>query len=145
MKHPRFSIRKLMIVVAMIAGWLYVDPARGVVWDGIFPLQLDVRDNQGHKIVAVATQLCVGREGADFLRAHPGSPEINLTPALWVEGEPVRVDVRCSGHSWFGREVAYAQYKGLLMRVEYEDGWSRLVSLTIPDGRVRRRVNVSIP
>jgi hypothetical protein len=146
MPLPRFRLRTLMIVVAVAAViCLYLALVDSADWIGGFPIQVDLRDQAGRTIVAVAAETCQFRQDAELLLAHPDSPEFNLVSVPWVQGQPFTIYVVCMGCTRWGRERAYHQREFLVMRVEYADGSRRLVSAAIPDGRVKRRVTVLVP
>jgi hypothetical protein len=58
MQPPRvtFKLKYLLAFVAVVAIGLSLDSQRVAIWDGAFPLQLDLQDATGHAFVAVATK-----------------------------------------------------------------------------------------
>lgn len=137
-----------MVLIAVIAiGLILSDTFEVALWDGAFPLEVTLVEGEGHAIVAVAAQTLVRHEEAEVLLANPGSPELHLEDVSWTTGQPFTVRVPCSGRSAMisGRELSYSQFKVLLLRVGYADGSSRLLAVTIPDGRRRRTLSVSLP
>lgn len=113
-------------------------------WIGAFPLQVDVRDQAGRKIAAVAAETIWRHEEAKFFLSDPNSNEFNLIGVPWVEGQPFTLNIICGGCSGNGYET-YQQRQTLLLRVHYADGSTRHIAAPIPDGRVRRFLKVSIP
>jgi hypothetical protein len=73
---------------------------------------------------------------------------LDLRPdgVAWAEGRPFTVWVPCGGLTpVFGSELSYSQFRLLVLRITYQDGTAEFVAVEIPDGRVSRRVSVSIP
>lgn len=44
-----------------------------------------------------------------------------------------------------GRELGYAQFQLLVLRVQYKDGQFEYVSADIPDSRERRELTITMP
>src|SRR4051812_19084262 len=118
MRLPRLTTRRLMVLVAVVGVCLCFLDCRGVVWDGGFPLQVDLQDRGSRTIVGVAVQTCSNARESEFFLAHPDSPELDLRAVPWRVGQPFTVHVPCGGRSsGLGRELDYGQYRTLLVRV----------------------------
>jgi hypothetical protein len=115
------------------------------VWDGHFDLRVSLEGRlEGIDEVAAAT--VASNKYAELLVVDPGTREIYPVPVPWINGEPFVVQVRCSGRtSGFGRETDYYQHQLLILRITYRDGAVKYIPAEIPDGRVTRRISVSIP
>jgi hypothetical protein len=145
----RPKLRHLMALVAVVAvglglyRWLPSSPVAR--WVGGFPLEVALEDRSGRSVVAVAVEPVDRISEAEFFLAHPESPEFHLKEVNWVAGQAFPVWVRCTGSSMSGRELSYHQHQALVVRIDYADGAHRLLSVEIPDGRIRRRVSVVVP
>jgi hypothetical protein len=142
-------LRHLVALVAVVAVglccWRWLDSRRVARWVGGFPLEVTLDDRSARSIVTVAVEPVARVAEAEWFLAHPDSPELQLKEVDWVDGQTFTVWVRCSGASKSGRELSYHQRRGLVVRIDYADGTNRLLSVGIPDGRVRRRVSVLVP
>ncbi len=144
------GVRHMMALVAILAVVLclyrLLDSVQTLVWDGDFPLLVDLEDRSGRQIISVSALPVRGIEEADYYLAHDRNQGLELVDVNWVDGQPFTVRVVYSGTvSMSGRELSYTQFRSLLVRVEYADGASQRCSVDIPDGRSRRRVSVLFP
>jgi hypothetical protein len=147
MQPPRvtFKLKYLLAFVAVVAIGLSLDSQRVAIWDGAFPLQLDLQDATGHAFVAVATKTLARRQEAEYFLAHPDSPELDLEEVPRIMGQAITIQVPCWGRtSLSGRELNYGQFSTLLVRVEYSDSTRRMLAVAIPDGRLQRRTTVPV-
>jgi hypothetical protein len=142
-------LRHLMALVAVIAVglslFLWSSSGPLSLWVGGFPLEVALEDRSGRSVIGVAVQQVAQMADAEFLVAHPESPDLFLEEADWVADQVFTVRVRCHGASMPGREVSYSQCRALVVRIDYADSTHRLLSVAIPDGRIRRRVSVLVP
>ncbi|WP_165225412.1 hypothetical protein [Aquisphaera insulae] len=139
-------MRHLMAFIAFAAVGLCLDSCAGAIWDGAFPLQVDLVGSGGHSIVAVAARSFASKDEIEHELAHPDCPESRLEEIRWGADQSFEVRVRCSGTKSMmsRRELSYFQHRFLLVRVEYADGARRVLSLAIPDGRVTRHLTAQI-
>ena len=59
------------------------------------------------------------------LRINPRRLDLDLQDVGWVAGKPFIFRVTCSGKtSYFERELSYYEDRLLILRVEFDDGFS---------------------
>src|SRR5688572_19954844 len=117
----RFRLSTLLLTVAVAASVLFlVDNVQVAVWDGHFPLRVDLRGTQDRKIIEVAAEPLARTEYADYVRTAPSKLDLHPERVDWIEGQAFTVRVPCSGRtSTFGRELSYTQFKLLVLRISY--------------------------
>ena len=142
----RFRLSTLLLIVAVAAVILFfVDNSSVVIWDGRFPLEVNLLGTQNREITEVAFDLLFSVKFADYVRTATNNLALNLETIDWVEGQPFTVQVPCSGRtSSFGRELRYSQFQLLVLRISYTGGAVEFIPVEIPDGRTSRKVNVEI-
>jgi hypothetical protein len=142
----RFKLSTLLVIVAFAAVLLFVvDNVQVEVWNGHFPLQVNLGGTQDRKIVEVAAETLSRIEYADYVRTAPSKLDLHPERVNWVDGQPFTVRVPCSGRtSTFGREYGYTQFKLLVLQISFIDGEVAFIPVEIPDGRKVRNVTVNI-
>ncbi len=143
----RFGLSTLMLCVAVAAGiFTLVDCSCIAVWQGRFPLQVELLGTHNREIVEVAAEaIHAPPETVQLVKTAPSKLGLNLARMEWSDGQPFTVSIPTSGHtSYFGRELAYGQYKLLVLRLSFADGSVEFIPVDIPDGRVSRHVAVTI-
>jgi hypothetical protein len=119
-----------------------------MLWDGHFPLTVNFLGTKNQHIIDIAAQPLSHKEYAVYVKTVPGklARELDLKHMDWIEGQPFNVQVPCSGRrSEFGRELTYSQFQLLVLRIGYQDGKVEFIPIEIPDGRVNRKLTVTIP
>lgn len=136
-----------MVAVACMAVGLFVlDRIFGVIADGAFELEIRLVPPENREIVRVSVELLSELENFESLRANPEKHGIIWKDVGWVKGQPFHVHVWWSRHeSGIGRELKYAQYSCMILRVEFERGPPEYIIVDIPDGRVKRTIDVTVP
>jgi hypothetical protein len=130
-------------LVVLAAPWLLNES----VWDGHFPLTLDVRSQSGKAIEALAYATFFKREQADEaakpIAGQPG--DARFRPAARHDGRFV-ADVGCSGRTWiFDIETRYTEFRYLVLRVAYGDGKEVRRMAEVPVGRGPRSLSIKVP
>jgi hypothetical protein len=135
----------LLIVVGVLA-WEFI-PLAVTVWDGSFDLTVRVSSTAG-PLDAVSCQACGRREDADYVLEHLLPPETRRWSAVAdpFDGQPLTVVVPVSGRdSPSGRELRRSQFRYLVVIGQWQDGRRMGKLVEIPDGRVFREIDVSLP
>jgi hypothetical protein len=151
MDSPRMTMKlwHLLALVAVVAVgmalWPGLIPLGVAHWIGGFPLEVALEDRSGRSIAAVAVEPIDRVAEAEWFVAHPDNPELHLKEVDWLDDQHFTVWVRSTGVSASGCELSYHQHQALVVLVDYADGTNRLLSIGIPDGRVRRRISVVVP
>ena len=118
------------------------------VWDGHFPLTLDVRSESGKAIKALSYATFFKNEQAQWwLTKRPeGQPDWGFRPAVQNGGRFV-ADGDCSGRLWgvFKIERNYVESRYIVIRATYEDGQETRRLAEIPAGRGPRSLTLVIP
>jgi hypothetical protein len=67
-------------------------------------------------------------------------------PITVADGAHFDVDVKCGGnHSGLGRQIRYVRQDVLLLKIDYADGDSRLITADIPESQSSREMVVQVP
>jgi hypothetical protein len=130
-------------LVVLTAPWLLVE----AVWDGQFPLTLDVRSASGKPIKALAYATFFKRSEAEWATKHvAGQPEgARFHAALPRDGRFV-TEIGCSGRTWgFNIETSYTEFRYIVCRVTYGDGNEVRRLAEVPAGRGARSMSVVVP
>jgi hypothetical protein len=141
------SVRKKTVVaVALIGGAAVLyDCGDAIIWDGSFRLTVRLQPAEPGKVRRVWVGTSFNREWAEENLLDPEWADRTLSEVADFR-EPFVVDVTCSwSTSGFGRERWYAQYRVLVLRVEYADGRRLLMLEDIPDSRQTREVAIPLP
>jgi hypothetical protein len=139
----------LWLLVAGVALFVLAAPwlLNESVWDGHFPLTLDVRSQSGKAIEALAYATFFKREQADgAAKRIAGQPEdVRFRPAARHDGRFV-ADVGCSGRTWiFDIETRYTEFRYIVCRVTYGDGKEVRRMAEVPAGRGPRSLSIKVP
>lgn len=136
-----------MVAVACVAvGLFFLDRNLGTIGDGGYYLEVRLVPPENWEIVRVSVELLGEFENFASLRANPEKYGIIWKLVGWVKGQPFLVHVWWSRHeSGIGRELKYAQYSRMILRVEFERGPPEYLIVDIPDGRVKRTIEVTVP
>jgi hypothetical protein len=129
----------------LAAPWLLVE----AVWDGGFPLALDVRSESGKAIKTLAYATFFKREPAEWVTKHiTGQAEdrdSGFRPAVENNGQFL-AEVGCSGRTWiFNIETRYTEFRYIVFRVTYDGGKEVRRMAEIPAGRGPRSLTVMVP
>jgi hypothetical protein len=139
----RMKVKLVSFFVAIVAALFAYDLLGTVIWDGAFPLEIELANRGEQQIIRVSADVLMQREWATIVQTNPERIELNLKPVSWAEENPFTVRVPCSGtRSGLGRERSYMQFQLLVLRVEYADGTSEFATADIPDGRLQRKMFV---
>jgi hypothetical protein len=135
----------LFVIIGLVL--LLADNLVVAVWDGRFPMQVNLLGTKDRGIVEVACDTLDDQNYAGYVRTAPERLDLDMKVVDWIEGEPFSVHVRTSGRTsgLFGRESSYFQHQLLVVGIMYKDGGVQFIPVEIPDGRVSRQVSVSIP
>jgi hypothetical protein len=139
----------LTIVLLLLAGalaWEFI-PLETIIWDGGFNLTVRVSSSAG-PLHSVRCQACGRREDAEYVLEYLIPPDFRPwdTVADPFDGQPLTVYVRSSGRaSPLGRTLQRSQFQYLVVIGQLEDGRQIGKLVEIPDGRVVRQVDVSLP
>src|SRR5262245_57647200 len=135
----------LTMVAIACAGALVYDMVTGSFWDGMFPLEVRVRQNGNRPITKVSYGTLAFGDSADELLAAIQRDNLSLPKVADFDGERFIADVPCGGHdSGLGRELDYGQHRLLALRLEFADEKTMYKVVDIPDGRRIRTVSVVI-
>lgn len=142
-----FRVRHLLIAVACVAAGLFVcDRTVQVIGVGSYDLEVRLVPPKAREIVRVSGDFLGSFENLESLRADPERYGVTWKDVGWVRGQPFLVRVRFSRHdSGIGRELTHGQYSRMILRVEFDRGSPEYLIVDIPDGRVKRTVDVSVP
>jgi hypothetical protein len=140
--------RRIAVVgaVALIVGGLaFYDFGYTIVWDGSYPLTVSLRPAEPDRIARVWAGATSRRDFAYELIDSPVWADNNLLVIPdWQK--PFVVSVNCSGaESGFGRELWRAQYRALVLRIEYVDGRRVDQIVDVPDSKQIRDLTVQLP
>ena len=139
----------LWLLVAGVACFVFTAPwlLEEAVWDGHFPLTLDVRSASGKPLKALAYATFLKRPEAEWATKHvTGQPvDVHFHPAAPHDGRFV-AEIGCSGRTWvFNIETRYTEFRYLVCRVTYADGSEVRRMAEVPAGRGSRSLNVVVP
>lgn len=130
-------------LVVLTAPWLLNE----AIWDGRFPLTLDVRSASGKPIKALAYATFFKRPEAEWATKNvAGKPEdVHFHPAVPKNGQFV-TEIGCSGRTWlFNIETSYTEFRYVVCRVTYGDGNEVRRLAEVPAGRGARSLSVVVP
>jgi hypothetical protein len=130
-------------IVVLTAPWFLVE----AVWDGQFPLSLDVRSASGKPIRALAYATFFKRPEAEAAIKHVAgqAEDARFHPAVSRDGRFV-TDIACSGKTWiFNIETNYTESRYIVCRVTYGDGNEVRRLAEVPAGRGARSLSVVVP
>ena len=139
------SARKAVAATLIVVGGLALyDFGYTMVWDGSFSLTVNLRPAEPDRITRVWAGATYRRDYVSEFLDTPQWAERLTAIADWQK--PFVVEVTCSGaESGFGRERWHAQYRTLVIRVEYLDGHREDKVVNIPDHKQTRELAVELP
>lgn len=144
-KRPLNRLWALLILGAVIM-FFSLPMFQCAVWDGHFPLALDVRSETGRRIEEVEFMSFFKRDVAEWIAENPDE-NVDWTPDPTTRESGIYLaSVHCSGQLWlFNIELDYTEPRYIVLDVAYTDGNSIRKAAKIPPGRGRRSLKVIVP
>jgi len=141
--------RRMYLALALVFGgsrllWIFTS-ARWAIWDGSFKLIVHVSSDVG-PLESVSCEAFDSQENARMAVEDLSPPRRWFATAAPFTGQPITVGVPLSGTtSMSGRELSRIQFRHLVVIGQLQDG-RRIGKLAeIPDDRVSRELQVSLP
>lgn len=145
----RLSTRRLMLLIAIVVGLLWLLDQSRATWVGSYDLGVTVT---GPSIRSLFCVVCSDKYEADGFGKMWMKPTDPNRLAEWqyqdetFTGKPFAVPVRTAGvRTGLGRAISDGQKSGLFIAVLYEDGTRGFKSSMIPHRSVSRQFQVSFP
>lgn len=142
---PRFRLRTLFLAIAALGIVICFFPLSVAVWDGHFPVLIDVRSELPVQRVEYWTNF--SKELADRLAAKGwDDPDLSWRMAEF-KGDRYVAYGRSSGRfdPLFQRELSYVQERVIVVRCTLKDGTEHRKCVDIPPRPGPRSVTISIP
>jgi hypothetical protein len=144
-KHVSVGKRTVVAVVLIGGSVLLYDFGWAMIWDGDFPLTVTLQPAEPDRISRVWVAPVSHQVDADEILYDHDSPDRTLKEVANFR-EPFVVYVTCSWKSsGFARECWYAQYRVLVLCVEYADGRREFRIVGIPNGKQTQEVTIQLP
>jgi len=145
----RLSTRRLMLLIAIVAGVLWFLDQSGAMWVGGYELGVTVGGSSVRSLFCVVCSDTYEADGLGKMWMKPTDPD---RVAEWryqekpFTGKPFTVLVRTGGvRTGLGRAISDSQFSGLFIAVLYRDGTRGFKSIAIPHRSASRQVQVSFP
>lgn len=132
--------------VALLLIWAYLEFAVVSIGDGHFELAMNIDSPQGKSIQSVSYSASNNLDYFEWL-IRGGSEVDDLEFDRAPENDRrFMASIYCSSKTnGYGRETKYVEPRYLALRVTYTDGTTARQIATIPSGRGKRAMHVTIP